>query len=382
MDAPERQQPERQRSQLRLADRHRTAAAVRRWAGFLRRSGWRWRSASRPARVEPRRAGRPPGRGAHRCAGRRRSAGPPGVPRPAAPRRQHRLRCRDARGGTGSGGAEEADDLLDVAAAPEEGALPHPARRGAPPARDPPALDELETAFQLLDEAVVAGRPVLLSPLQFALLWCLASHPNRTFSRDELEARVWRGILPTRAAAGGYLHPPPARPAGRLRPPLPAGGPRGGLFPGRRRAGRPVTFHAAEGSGALIADRSPWSGRGIAEEDLGTVNGSLSPRSLPMQFFPGYAPGAGFDEAVDARGRPREHYRRLAERLSATPADALARRQRAAESSSSTAGRPLPSTARRRGHRADLPVRLGAAHRPGGGVAAGRGGPASSGYAP
>jgi DNA-binding response OmpR family regulator len=85
---------------------------------------------------------------------------------------------------------EEADDVLDAAAAPEE-AL-YRIRRAAE--RRPPAtlqLDELVLRSASY-EAVVAGRAVLLSPLQFALLWCLASHPNRTFSRDELEARVWR----------------------------------------------------------------------------------------------------------------------------------------------------------------------------------------------
>jgi uncharacterized circularly permuted ATP-grasp superfamily protein len=50
-----------------------------------------------------------------------------------------------------------------------------------------------------------------------------------------------------------------------------------------------------------------------------------------MEFFPGYTPDGGFDEAVDEGRRPRAHYRRLVERLGSMPAEALARRQRAAE---------------------------------------------------
>jgi DNA-binding response OmpR family regulator len=36
-----------------------------------------------------------------------------------------------------------------------------------------------------------AGQPVRLTAKEFDLLWFLASHPRRVFSRDQLMARVW-----------------------------------------------------------------------------------------------------------------------------------------------------------------------------------------------
>jgi DNA-binding response OmpR family regulator len=35
------------------------------------------------------------------------------------------------------------------------------------------------------------GRPVRLTVKEFDLLWFLASHPRRVFSRDDLMRRVW-----------------------------------------------------------------------------------------------------------------------------------------------------------------------------------------------
>ncbi len=39
--------------------------------------------------------------------------------------------------------------------------------------------------------ATRAGRPLTLTPKEFDLLWFLASHPGRVFSRDTLMDRVW-----------------------------------------------------------------------------------------------------------------------------------------------------------------------------------------------
>ena len=36
-----------------------------------------------------------------------------------------------------------------------------------------------------------AGRPLRLTAKEFDLLWFLASHPRRVFSRDQLMDRVW-----------------------------------------------------------------------------------------------------------------------------------------------------------------------------------------------
>jgi DNA-binding response OmpR family regulator len=40
-------------------------------------------------------------------------------------------------------------------------------------------------------EVTKAGRPVTLTAKEFDLLWFLASHPNRVFSRDQLMGTVW-----------------------------------------------------------------------------------------------------------------------------------------------------------------------------------------------
>jgi DNA-binding response OmpR family regulator len=63
------------------------------------------------------------------------------------------------------------------------------ARDGAPPA------DRLELGNIVIDagkhEARRGGELLRLTAKEFDLLWFLASHPNRVFSRDQLMHRVW-----------------------------------------------------------------------------------------------------------------------------------------------------------------------------------------------
>jgi DNA-binding response OmpR family regulator len=65
-------------------------------------------------------------------------------------------------------------------------------RRAAPPSGTDERLTfgdvELERATR---EARKAGRAVRLTAKEFDLLWFLASHPRRVFSRDQLMASVW-----------------------------------------------------------------------------------------------------------------------------------------------------------------------------------------------
>jgi DNA-binding response OmpR family regulator len=55
--------------------------------------------------------------------------------------------------------------------------------------------ERLEVGELLIDagrrEAHRSGLPLKLTTLEFDLLWFLAGHPNRVFSRDELMDRVW-----------------------------------------------------------------------------------------------------------------------------------------------------------------------------------------------
>jgi len=44
---------------------------------------------------------------------------------------------------------------------------------------------------QATHQAVVAGRALPLTPMEFKLLWYLAAHPRRVCSREELLERVW-----------------------------------------------------------------------------------------------------------------------------------------------------------------------------------------------
>jgi DNA-binding response OmpR family regulator len=59
----------------------------------------------------------------------------------------------------------------------------------------PPPRERLEFGDVVLDggsrDVTKAGRPVTLTAKEFDLLWFLASHPNRVFSRDQLMGTVW-----------------------------------------------------------------------------------------------------------------------------------------------------------------------------------------------
>jgi DNA-binding response OmpR family regulator len=65
-------------------------------------------------------------------------------------------------------------------------------RRTSPPA---PAGERLSFADVELDaetrEVTKAGRPLQLTAKEFDLLWFLARHPRKVFSRDQLMLRVW-----------------------------------------------------------------------------------------------------------------------------------------------------------------------------------------------
>jgi DNA-binding response OmpR family regulator len=58
-----------------------------------------------------------------------------------------------------------------------------------------PARERHEFGDVVLDgasrEVTKAGRPVTLTAKEFDLLWFLASHPGRVFSRDQLMSTVW-----------------------------------------------------------------------------------------------------------------------------------------------------------------------------------------------
>jgi DNA-binding response OmpR family regulator len=85
--------------------------------------------------------------------------------------------------------AEEAADLLSLAAPPEEVLF---RLRRAVARRPPPTLELGELTLSAPEAQVrVRGRPIHLSVLQFRLLWQLASRPDRVFTRDELLQQVW-----------------------------------------------------------------------------------------------------------------------------------------------------------------------------------------------
>jgi DNA-binding response OmpR family regulator len=58
-----------------------------------------------------------------------------------------------------------------------------------------PPRERIEFGDVVLDgasrEVAKAGRPVMLTAKEFDLLWFLASHPGRVFSRDQLMSTVW-----------------------------------------------------------------------------------------------------------------------------------------------------------------------------------------------
>ena len=65
-------------------------------------------------------------------------------------------------------------------------------RRSGPTA---PAVERLEAGYLVLDAAAREvhkhGAEIRLTAKEFDLLWFLASHPRRVFSRDQIMSRVW-----------------------------------------------------------------------------------------------------------------------------------------------------------------------------------------------
>ena len=86
-----------------------------------------------------------------------------------------------------------ADDYLTKPFSPRElvARVKAVLRRSAPP----PAAQCIELGELVIDaarrEARRCGAPLRLTTLEFDLLWFLAEHPNRVFSRDELMREVW-----------------------------------------------------------------------------------------------------------------------------------------------------------------------------------------------
>jgi len=97
-----------------------------------------------------------------------------------------------ATAGAGAAGAGEGGGP-DRVARPEDpgtaaGGTPGP----APPRRLPPILDFGSFRLNRLSrELEVRGKLVPCPAKEFDLLWLLASHPDRVFSREELLQRVW-----------------------------------------------------------------------------------------------------------------------------------------------------------------------------------------------
>jgi two-component system phosphate regulon response regulator PhoB len=65
-------------------------------------------------------------------------------------------------------------------------------RRAEPPSETPRVIEIGKLAIDPASYRVShAGKPVLLSTLEFRLLYYLASRPNRVFTRDQLLDAVW-----------------------------------------------------------------------------------------------------------------------------------------------------------------------------------------------
>ena len=78
---------------------------------------------------------------------------------------------------------------------------PSAIRRGARLLNGPIELDEG------LRRVTVEGRPINLSPREFALLECLLRHPGRVMSRDQLLDQAWPfGVAVTLNAVDAYVH--------------------------------------------------------------------------------------------------------------------------------------------------------------------------------
>jgi len=90
--------------------------------------------------------------------------------------------------------SDEAVDLLSLEAAPEEVLF---RLRRAMARRPPPTVELGELTLRASEaQALVRGRRVHLSMLQFRLLWQLASHPDHVFTREELLHQVWGASPP------------------------------------------------------------------------------------------------------------------------------------------------------------------------------------------
>ncbi|MFK5632998.1 response regulator transcription factor [Ornithinimicrobium sp. LYQ103] len=97
--------------------------------------------------------------------------------------------------------AAGADDYITKPFRPREVAARVAAvlRRANPPVEDPApdAADREVLRFPALTidrarrEVLRDGSPCLLSALQFELLWTLAEHPGRVFTREQIVQRVW-----------------------------------------------------------------------------------------------------------------------------------------------------------------------------------------------
>lgn len=65
-------------------------------------------------------------------------------------------------------------------------------RRARPAAAEHPRLDFPDFALDYGARSLtVQGQPVLCPPKEFELLWTLASHPERVFTREQLLQLVW-----------------------------------------------------------------------------------------------------------------------------------------------------------------------------------------------
>ncbi len=121
------------------------------------------------------------------------------------------LTARDTVGDRVTGLDAGADDYLVKPFAYQELAarLRALARRSSDaPARAGTTLSAGEIALdERLRQVTVAGRPVDLSPREFALLECLLRHPDQVLSRDQLLDLAWpAGVAVTPNAVDAYVH--------------------------------------------------------------------------------------------------------------------------------------------------------------------------------
>jgi DNA-binding response OmpR family regulator len=121
------------------------------------------------------------------------------------------LTARDTVGDRVTGLDAGADDYLVKPFAYEELAarLRALARRASSaPERAGTVLSAGQVALdERLRRVTVAGRPIELSPREFALLECLLRHPDQVLSRDQLLDLAWpTGVAVTPNAVDAYVH--------------------------------------------------------------------------------------------------------------------------------------------------------------------------------